>query len=273
MWKKMNAKPFRKSASRKIIAILIAGMVAMAIGIPMAMSSDQEAVTTATVGNVAPVVTDASVSPDPVTMSPCPDTTTITVTATVSDDNGWGDITNVNVTIPSIVTDEPMTCTQSNATSGTCTVDIALDCCTPATTYTATVEAKDQAGATGTDTYTFTVSSTVDITVTDVNFGNVAPGGSSTASSTVTNNGNAEIKFVDADPAGYDNPDDNDGIYWSDMTSNGNTIVDDQISTTWNSATTISCGSSDDVPFTLDVPSGTPEGTYTGTITFSPSVA
>ena len=107
----MNTNPFRKSVPRKIIAILMAGMVAMAIGIPMAMSSDQEAATTATVGNVAPVVTDASVSPDPVTMSPCPDTTTITVTATVSDDNGWGDITNVNVTIPSIVTDKPMTCT------------------------------------------------------------------------------------------------------------------------------------------------------------------
>jgi len=269
MWKKTN--PFRKSVPRKIIAILMAGMVAMAIGIPMAMSSDQEAATTATVGNVAPVVTDASVSPDPVTMSPCPNTTTITVTATVSDDNGWGDITNVNVTIPSIVTDEPMTCTQSNATSGTCTVDIALDCCTPATTYTATVEAKDQAGATGTDTYTFTVSSTVDITVTDVNFGNVAPGGSSTASSTVTNNGNAEIKFVDEDPVGYDNPDPGDGIVWSDMTSGANTIADDNIVTSWTSGTTITCGNSADAGFTLTVPDGTPTGTYTGTITFTPT--
>jgi hypothetical protein len=111
------------------------------------------------------------------------------------------------------------------------------------------------------------------MTAGDVSFGGVAPGGNSTASSTVNCTGNAEIEFVNAAPTEtYDTPDDNDGISWTDMTSVASDVIDDgQISTTWTSTTTITCGNTANVPFKLDVPSGTPPGVYSGTVVFTPT--
>jgi len=51
----------------------MASMVAVAVGVPMAMGADAD--TSATVGNVAPTVVSVSVSPDPVTMNTCSNTT------------------------------------------------------------------------------------------------------------------------------------------------------------------------------------------------------
>ena len=241
-----------------------------------AMSED--ATTSAAVGNGAPDVSAVSVSPDPVTMAPCPATTSITVTATVSDANGVGDIASVQITgispaITGITPPITMAWSKDNsATEAEYTATIDLPCCTAADDYTVTVTATDKGtpALSDTKTGTFTVGSTVAITVTNVNFGSVAPGGSSTASSTVTCTGNAAVKFVDDTPAGYDDPE-TDGIIWSDMTSGTHTIVDDQITTTWDSMTTIACNNNADASFTLDVPSGTPPGAYEGTITFTPT--
>ncbi len=255
----------------------MASLIAMVVAVPMVIS--EEATMTATVGNVAPEVTSVSVSPDSVTLNTCPDTTSITVTATVSDANGYEDITDVNITsinpaITGVSTPIPMTYVSGSGSGNTATYTATIDlpCCTTAGNYTVTVEAKDNAGENGTGTGTFTVQLTVAITVTDVDFGSVAPGGSSTASSTVTCVGNAAVKFVDVSSDGYDIEDD-DGIVWSDMTSGTNAIADDNIGTSWSPATTISCNDSASVPFTLNVPAGTASGTYTGTITFTPSEA
>ena len=257
-----------------ILAILMAGIMVLTMIVP-AMGTD--ATTSAAVGNAAPDVSLVSVSPDPVTMAPSPATTSITVTATVSDANGVGDIASVQITgispaITGITTPITMTKDHDNsATEAEYTVTINLPCCTSADTYTVEVTATDSNSLSDTGTDTFTVSPTVAITVTNVTFGSVAPGGSSTASSTVTCTGNAEIKFVDDTPAGYDNST-TDGIIWSNMTSGTDTIADDQITTTWVSTTTITCGGNDAASFILDVPSGTPTGTYGGTITFTPTV-
>lgn len=260
---------------KRILSILMAGIMVAAMVVP-AMSED--ATTSAAVGNGAPDVSAVSVSPDPVTMAPCPATTSITVTATVSDANGVDDIASVQITgispaITGISVPISMTNDHGNsATEAVYTAIIDLPCCTSADDYTVTVTATDKGtpalSDTGTDT--FTVDPTVAITVTGVAFGNVVPGGSSTASSTVTCTGNAEVKFVDDTPTGYDNSE-TDGIIWSEMVSGTFTIPDDQISTTWDSATTITCNTNADASFTLDVPSGTPPGAYGGTITFTPT--
>jgi len=259
-----------------ILAILMAGIMIAAMVAP-AMSENAD--TSATVGNAAPDVSLVSVSPDSVTMDPCPNTTSITVTATVSDANGVGDIASVRITgisptISGITPPITMDWSKNNsATEAEYTATIDLPCCTSADNYTVTVTVTDKDTHTSSDTGTdtFTVNPTVAITVTDVGFGSVAPGGNSTASSTVTCTGNAAVKFVDAGTGGYDNPDPGDGIVWSEMTSGTDTISDNQITTTWNSANTIACNNNLDASFKLDVPSGTPEGTYGGTITFEPT--
>jgi hypothetical protein len=265
-----------------ILAILMAGIMLATMIAPAMGGTD--ATTSAAIGNATPDVSAVSVSPDPVTMAPCPATTPITVTATVSDANGVGDITSVQITdISPAITDitPPITMTWSkdnSATEAEYTATINLPCCTAADDYTMTVTATDNSSSSNTGTGTFTVNPTVGITVTNVGFGSVAPNASSTATSTVTCTGNAQIEFVDEAPTGtpnaYNNPDTGtpiDGIIWSDMISGLNTIDEDNISTTWTPATPITCGNSADVPFTLEVPSGTPEGTYLGTITFTPT--
>ena len=264
------------NTKNKIIAILMAGLVAMAVGVPMAIGSDSEAATTASVGNVDPTVESVSSNPDiTVTMNECPTTTSLTITASVIDNNGVGDITSITVAIPGITTAVEMNedCVDNSAVKRTCNKSFALPCCQAPQPYTATVTVTDAASATGTDTDGFTVASTIAMNVTDVPFGALAIGGSSTVNAVVGNIGNAEIEFVDVgSPNGYD-VEPNDGIIWSDMlrTGGGGTILDDQITTAWASGTTITCGDTANAGFTLTVPSGTPEGAYTGTITFTPT--
>jgi hypothetical protein len=261
------------NTKNKIIAILMASIVAMAVGVPMAMGGDQEAATTASVGNVAPTVDSVSSNPETtVTMDECPTTTLLTITASVIDNNGVGDITSITVAIPGITSAVEMdeSCTDNSAVKRTCSKSFALPCCQAPQPYTATVTVTDAASATGTGTDGFTVASTIAMNVTDVPFGSLAVGGSSTVNAVVGNIGNAEIKFLDEGTAGYDDPGDDD-IAWSDMTSGENTIEDSQITTTWTPATTITCGNTANVPFTLQVPAGTQTGSYGGTITFTPT--
>jgi len=256
-----------------ILAIFMAGIMMVAMVAP-AMSED--ATTSAAVGNAAPDVSAVSISPDPVTMAPCPNTTQITVTATVSDANGVGDIASVQITgispaITGVSTPISMAwSTNNSATEAVYTATIDLPCCTAADAYTVTVTATDSASSSDTGTDTFTVSPTVAITVTDVGFGSVAPGGNSTASSTVTCTGNAAVEFADNAPPGYDDPA-SDGIIWSAMTSGTDTIADSYITTNWAVSTQIDPCANADVNFELDVPAGTPPGTYTGTTTFEPT--
>ena len=185
----MNVNPFRKSVPRKIIAILIAGMVAMAIGIPTAMSDT--ATTSATVNNVAPVVSSVIVTPGSVDLNPCPDTTPIKVEASVSDDNGADDISKVEITALKDSNDNdasgnitetlPVSMTY-NSSSGKYEATLHLNCTTPDGSYTVEVTATDKGGLTGTNTGTFTVGITCALAIdfSSVNFGAIDPGSSST---------------------------------------------------------------------------------------------
>lgn len=264
----------------------MAGMMVLVMVAP-AMSED--ASTSATVGNAPPSVCAKWEEPDdqpetPATTevmpNPNPDVKTVTIYACVHDDNGNDDIANVTAAVTGPGATPPTWSVTLNPDAGVscdagCTGysgTFDMGSCDPAGTYTVVVTVTDKAGDSGTEENTFEYLSLIAMTAGDVAFGSVAPGGSSNASSTITVYGNDAIKFDDLVPAGYDDPDPNDGIVWSDMTSAGNTIADDQITTTWVPATCITgCLGAADVPFTLNVPAGTPPGTYGGTITFTPS--
>jgi hypothetical protein len=142
-----------------------------------------------------------------------------------------------------------------------------LPCNMPAGEYTLTVTVTDKEGNTATASASATVLETLAFSVTDVEFGSLAPGKSSEASSTVTNLGNVRFKFAKKD-----------GIVPSDMSSGGSGIIEAQnIAVGWDWKTVIARGffsqdeSVKEVPFTLKVPFGTPPGAYTGRIVFTPT--
>jgi hypothetical protein len=273
------------NTQRKITALLMASVVVMVVAVPMAFG--QDAATSADVTlDTDPVVNSVVVSPDVVDMNQHPDTTPITVTATVSHANGYEQIATVQVTdivpeIDGVTSSIPINLAFDHSNSDTQAVYIGtidLPPCTPprygTEHYTLTVTAYDKKTPTpgeGTGTDTFEVNALVAITVTDVPFETVNPGSyTNKITSTVTNKGNAEIEFVDAGDNGYNN-DPDDGITWSAMNSGDNTIPASNIVTDWNKQGKISCGNTGTPKFTLSVPLGTPPGSYTGTITFTPS--
>lgn len=270
-----------------ILALLMASIM-MAAMIAPAMSENAE--TSANVGNIAPVVCAKWEEPDDDTTTPgtqvmpnaCPGNKTVTIYACVSDGNGNDDIASVTAAVTGPGASPPtwnVDLARNTSMDASCdagcigysgTFDMA--CSDPAGLYTVVVTVTDASASTGTNENTFDYLSVISMTAGDVSFGDVAPGESSTASSLVTCTGNAEIEFVDATPANYDNPDDNDGISWTNMTNAASDIIDDgQITTTWAPATTITCGNTDNVPFTLSVPAGTASGLYTGTVVFTPT--
>ncbi|OEU73441.1 MAG: hypothetical protein BA874_02945 [Desulfuromonadales bacterium C00003068] len=144
---------------------------------------------------------------------------------------------------------------------------VELPCHVPAGEYTLTVTVTDKSDNTVTGTASATVLETLAFSVTDVEFGTVAPGKSSEASSTVTYLGNVRFKF-----------DKKDGIVPSNMNSGASGTIEAQnIETRWDWNTVIARGfftpkdSVKTVPFTLNVPFGTAPGTYMGTIVFTPT--
>ncbi len=281
--------------NNKIATLLIVGAIAIMVMPVMGIAPPGNTVTSnVTVGNVAPDVCGKWEEPDDdvadgiqVTPNQCPDTKTVTIYACVCDGNGNDDISNVSaevkyanettkttvaLSINSSVDCGECSCIYSDIECVGYSGTFDMGCCDPAGIYTVNVTVTDASGKTDSMENTFEYLSLIAMTASDVNFGSVAPGGSGTANSTIIVYGNNPIKFVDVGSGGYDNPDPDDGIVWSDMTSGGNSIPDDQISTTWNPATCVAgCFGTAYIPFTLSVPEGTPNGVYTGTITFTPS--
>lgn len=142
-----------------------------------------------------------------------------------------------------------------------------LPCYMPAGDYTITVTAVDRDGNIAIGDVIGTVWETLAFSVTDVNFGSVAPGKSSNSYSAVTNRGNVRFKF-----------DKKEGIVPSDMSAGGEgQLKADDIAVNWYWGTVILRGffspgdETKEVPFTLTVPYGTPPGTYMGMITFTPT--
>ena len=279
----------------KIIAILMASIVAMAMAVPMAIGdNDPVAGTGAEVNNLAPYVCEKWETPNPVMPDQYPNTTSVTIKACVCDPNGAGDIDNVTATVydPDSVLYDTVTLNRNASGDSDCTADcpyaaslpcvlyegtLVMGACDPAGNYAVKVKAFDGYLYSTEVENTLVYQSFKAMVAGDVDFGSLNPGDTTTNTSTVTVYGNANLSFTDVSTNGYDDPDPNDGIVWSDL-SGPQAIPDDQITTTWNPATCIagcdpSTGpNSANVPFTLVVPVPQAAGGYTGTITFTPSV-
>ena len=281
----MDTKPFRKSVPRKIMALLLAGIVAMAIGIPMAMSDT--ATTSATVNNVAPVVSSVTVTPGSVTLNPCPDTTPIKVEASVSDDNGADDISKVEITAledsngndasGNITETLPVSMTY-NSSSGKYEATLHLKCTTPDGSYTVEVTATDKGPLTGTNTSTFTVGITcaLEIDFSSINFGAINPGGSSTVAGdddmgtpdapTIKNigNGNMDVKMNITDTSGPE------ALFPNNTNGTVKTVTKTLTTTLQSFGITIAPEEATAATYGLSVPAGTMHGSYAGTLTIEP---
>ena len=249
-----------------ILAILMAGIM-VATMIAPAMSED--ASTSASIGNGVPDVVITSISPNPADPGD-----TVMVSGTLSDPNGIIDVSTLmyDVKYPNgtVIIDDA-----SATVAASWSFNFALPAASsaPSGTWTVDVTATDAGSATDTDSGTFQVNTVIAITVTNMSYGSVTAGSNSNPGShTVTNAGNVAIAFNESSTTGYDN-DADDGITWIDMTFGTNTIADSCITTNWVLSTPIAVSASADVDFRLDIPAGTPSGTYAGTTTFTPTEA
>ena len=273
------------SAKDKIIAILVAGMMAMALGIPMAMSDT--ATTSASVNNVAPTVTEVTVTPSSVTLNPCPDTTPIKVEASVSDDNGADDISKVEITAlkdgngndasGNLTETLPVSMTY-NSSSGKYEATLHLKCTTPNGSYTVEVTATDSSGLTGTNTGTFTVGITCALAIdfSSVDFGAINPGSSSTVTGddnmstpdapTIKNIGNVnmDVKMNITDTSGPE------ALFPNNTNSTVKTVTKTLTTTAVSFGVTITPGEATAATYELSVPAGTMHGDYAGELTIEP---
>jgi hypothetical protein len=263
--KKMNAR-------KSILALFLVAMM-LSVAMPITMPSE-DAGSSVTVIGVPCEIKSVAVDPTPVTLAPGRDDTDMTVTAVVTCGNGVGHLKAVEITeIDPYHTDDehflkafprPMkmkpTDISTDGVSGVYSLTIPLGYCLEPGDYTITVTATCKDGLTSTGTGTFTIASTLAISVTDVNFGSVAPGKSGEGYAKVTKMGNVPLKFAEPD-----------GIVPSDMLSGAKGIINAKdIAVNWDWSTILICRDSVDAGFTLSVPYGTEPGTYTGRIVFTP---
>jgi len=275
------------SAKDKIIAILVAGMVAMALGIPMAMSDT--ATTSASVNNVAPEVTEVTVIPSSVTLNPCRNTTPIKVEASVSDDNGADDISKVEITAlkdsngndasGNLTEALPVSMTY-NSSSGKYEATLHLNCTTPNGSYTVEVTATDSGGLTGTNTSTFTVGKTcaLEIDFSSVDFGAINPGSSSNVTGddnfsagdgkpTIKNIGNV---YIDVKQSITDNASNPEILFSGNTSSTVKGSTKTLTTTAVSFEISIAPGNATAADYELSVPAGTMHGNYAGTLTIEP---
>ena len=143
------------NTKNKIIAILMASIVAMAVGVPMAMGDNAE--TSASVGNVDPTIacTDC---PPAVDLNPKPVAgavpTTVWINGTLGDDNEYEDIDTVTCDAGAFGANLTGACScvknKVDDISGTFNCSFDLDGCTPEGNYDVTVTVTDLATATDT---------------------------------------------------------------------------------------------------------------------------
>lgn len=252
-----------------VMALLL---VAMMVCTTMAMAGPgEDAGSSVTVATTPPEITTITIDPSEVTLNPGVVTTgTLTVEVFCPNSVDW--IKSAELTKVEPETEIPMPIPLKlievkDGIRATYQLEIEVPCNLPAAKYELTVTVTDKSDNTVTGTGYVTVFETLAFSVTDVEFGTVAPGKSSEASSAVTNLGNVHFKFEELD-----------GIVPSDMSSGGSgTIEAKNIAVDWNWETVIQRGffhpgeSVKNVQFTLSVPFGTPPGTYTGRITFTPT--
>ena len=213
---------------------------------------------------------------------------TVTVSAIVSDPDGYGDISTVNITDidpdpahgdPSPVTLEYQS-GSGNGNTATYNGTFDMQFYDQPVEYTVTVTAKDMGGLSGTDSSTFNYTScnAMSLDAGTIAFGSIDPGENNTVagdtnmtttgSPTVRNTGNVEIDV---------------NITGSNMTSGSDMITKDHInalvgaldysdlSVAWCFDANMAAGASslENVDFRLNVPYGTPVGSYNGSVTLT----
>ena len=261
----MNAK--RKIAALFLVATIVCTVTAMFV--PTGVS--EEAGSGVTVVASAPEVVSVSLEPAEIVLTPDA-VVEATLIAEVFCPNSveWVErveLTNVEPTFKELPLPVPLKrISVEDGTRARYQLVMELPCNLPAGEYTLTVTATDKDGNTGTGTGYATVLETPAFSVTDVDFGSLAPGQSSEAESTVTNLGNVRFKF-----------DEPDGIMPSDMRTGKKTIAAENIAVNWDWSTVVNRGyfhpgeSVKEAGFTLTVPFGTSPGKYTGRIVFVPT--
>jgi hypothetical protein len=265
LFKEMNAK----------IGFMVLVLLTMLVCQTMAMPRGNNVGSSVTVTASPPEITALYLDPDEIAVIPGT-SQSATLTAEVFCPNGVDRLNSVAVicvmpfSLPE--TTLPMSMRRisvEDTVHAVYEVTFDLPCYMPAGDYTITVTALDRDGNIAMADVTGTVWETLAFSVTDVNFGSVAPGKSSEASSTVTNLGNVRVEFKEKD-----------GIVPSDMHAGGSGIIKaENIAVDWDWKTVIKRGyfspgeNTKEVPFTLKVPYGTPPGTYTGRIVFTPTPA
>ena len=264
------------NTKNKIIAVLMAMMMAMAVGVPMAMSAETPG-TTASVNNVATTYVVSAVT---ATQPGASTDGLVNFSGTATDLNGnegipdnyivvWNPGSGNRTTDITAVVGADTTKTIDGAdaipyttTPGAYTADFFVD------------ENNDGAYDAG-DTYIgsddFNVGGVIAISVTNMVYPAVDPGETTSSNHTVTNTGNVAINFSESSTPGYDNNDPGDGILWANMSGSTDTIEDGQITITWSGSNTVEVGNTANVPFSLAVPEGTLEDTYIGSTTFTPT--
>ena len=255
------------------IGFMVLVLLTMLVCQTMAMPRGNNVGSSVTVTASPPEITALYLDPDDITVIPGT-SQSVTLTAEVFCPNGVDRITSVAIicvmpySLPEPSLPIPMNLISvEGVIHAVYEVTFDLPCYMPAGDYKIIVTVLDRDGNIAMDDVTGTVWETLAFSVTDVNFGSVAPGKSSDSYSTVTNLGNVRIMF--------DKP---EGIVPSDMSAGGEgQLKAEDIAVNWCWGTVLKRGffsPGDDikkVSFTLTVPYGTPPGTYRGRITFTPT--
>jgi hypothetical protein len=211
---------------------------------------------------------------------------TVTVTVVVSDPNGCGDISTVNITNidpdPAHGDPSPVTLVNQSGSGTTATYNGTFDMqfYDLPDEYTVTVTAKDTNGSSGTNSSKFNYTSCTAMSLDSgtIAFGSIDPGENNTvagdkdmnttSSPTVRNTGNVVIDV---------------NITGSNMTSGSDTITKDQmdalvgalsysdlgVARCFNVNLAAGNSSLENVDFRLNVPYGIPAGSYTGSVTLT----
>lgn len=276
-----------RNAKTLLLGLVIAALLA---GLAFAAPTDT-ATTRVVVGNTAPTVDSVTITPDDdnvtagVQVNPVAGSTkTITVTTLVTDVNGVGDINTITAafvgSIPGNGANVPLTCTNIDSDTKSCTGTYDLLSDDTAQDYEIRVTATDTSAASGTGNGTFTYTSLVglEIDATQIDFGSASPGGSSPVpgdtsmatlnATTVRNTGNVQIDVQ---------------ISGTNLAGSGtNTIAVSQISYDFGNSqngalsttpttkdVNIAKGTNNKVDFGLAVPVGTTPDTYAGSVTIT----
>ena len=262
----------------------MAGIVAMAVGVPMAMG----VTTTATVGGKDPTVSVDAIAD--VTPDPCPADTQFYVTGEVNDENGKADIVSVgymlkNHSTSSLIDSGYAALTDINATAKSFNATVTVGCCIPAGDYDVHINVTDQASS----TYDFgpysvkiksIISLNLDFTAVayasvEINTPKCVYGDALTTTAekpTVTNKGNGNMKLnitatTMSGPSGAV-----DMNLGAKVLGDGTPCEDmDNLppSTEVPFAYEFTCNTSKPVDFSINVPDGTLPGNYVGTITIT----